>query len=157
MEVDCFTILCFCHTTWTSQYVHTHTHTHTHISPPPWASLLLQPPPSLLSGSSQSFRLSSLCYTSTSLFCAQSLQSRLMVCDPIDSSPPGFSVHGIFQARILEWVAISFSRGSSQPRDQTHVSCIAGRFFTTKPPGNSNFPLVIYSTHGNACISVLLS
>ena len=55
-------------------------------------------------------------------------------CDPMDCSPPGSSVHGIFQARILEWVAISSSRGSSQPRDQTHiscVSCIAGRFFTT--------------------------
>ena len=42
--------------------------------------------------------------------------------------------HGISQARILEWVAISSSRGSSQPRDRTHVSCIAGRFFTTEPP-----------------------
>ena len=42
-------------------------------------------------------------------------------------SPPGFSVHGISQARILEWVAVSFSRGSSQPRDQTHVSCISRR------------------------------
>ena len=45
-------------------------------------------------------------------------------------SPPGSSVHGIFQARILEWVAISFSRGSSQPKNQTCISCIAGRFFT---------------------------
>ena len=45
-------------------------------------------------------------------------------------SPPGSSVHGIFQARILEWVAISFSRGSSWPRDQTQVSCIAGRLLT---------------------------
>ena len=50
--------------------------------------------------------------------------------DPIDYSPQGSSVHGIFQARILEWVVISFSRGSSQPRDWTQVSCIAGRFFT---------------------------
>ena len=48
----------------------------------------------------------------------------------MDCSPPGSSVHGILQARILEWVAISFSRGSSQPRDQTRVSCTAGRFFT---------------------------
>ena len=48
----------------------------------------------------------------------------------MDSSPPGFSVHGILQARILEWLAIPFSRGSSQPRDGTLVSCIAGRFFT---------------------------
>ena len=45
-------------------------------------------------------------------------------------SPPGFSIHGILQARILEWTAISFSRGSFFPRDQTWVSCIAGRFFT---------------------------
>ena len=48
----------------------------------------------------------------------------------MDCSPPGSSVHGFLQARILEWVAIFFSRGSSQPRDQTQVSCIAGRFFT---------------------------
>ena len=52
------------------------------------------------------------------------------LCDPIDCSLPGSSVHGIFQARILEWVAISFSRGSSQPRDQTRVSHIVGRCFT---------------------------
>ena len=50
-------------------------------------------------------------------------------------SPPGSSVHGISQARILEWVAIPFSRGSSWPEDQTHISCIAGGFFTTEPPG----------------------
>ena len=48
----------------------------------------------------------------------------------MDCSPPGTCVHGISQARILEWVAIPFSRGSSRPRDQTQVSCIAGRFFT---------------------------
>ena len=53
------------------------------------------------------------------------------LCNPMDCSPPSSSVHGIFQARILEWVAISFSRGSSWPRDQTQVSCIAGRCFTT--------------------------
>ena len=52
------------------------------------------------------------------------------LCDPMDCSPPGSSVHGILQARILEWVAIPFSRGSSQPRDRTPVSYIAGRFFT---------------------------
>ena len=52
----------------------------------------------------------------------------LAVCDPRDCSLPGFSVHGISQVRILEWVAILFSRRSSQPRDWTPVSCIAGRF-----------------------------
>ena len=50
-------------------------------------------------------------------------------------SMPGSSVHGTFQARMLEWVAISFSRGSSPPRDRTRISCITGRFFTTEPPG----------------------
>ena len=49
---------------------------------------------------------------------------------PQDCSLPGSSVHGIVQARILVWIAVLFSRGSSQPRDQTQVSCIAGRFFT---------------------------
>ena len=47
------------------------------------------------------------------------------LCDPMDCSLPGSSVHGIFQARILEWVAVSFSRGSSQPRDQTHASYVS--------------------------------
>ena len=47
-------------------------------------------------------------------------------CDPIDGNLPGSSVHGILQARTLEWVAISFSRGSSQPRNQILVSCIPG-------------------------------
>ena len=53
-------------------------------------------------------------------------QSHLTLCDPMDCSPPVCSVHGILQARTLGWVAISFSRGSSRPRDQTQVSCIAG-------------------------------
>ena len=48
----------------------------------------------------------------------------------MDCSLPGSSIHGIFQARVLEWVAIFFSRGSSQPRDQTQVSHIAGKHFT---------------------------
>ena len=60
-------------------------------------------------------------------------QLYLTLCDPMDCSPPGSSVHGISQTRILEWVAISSCRGSSQPGDQTHISCIKGRFFTTEP------------------------
>ena len=51
------------------------------------------------------------------------------LCNPMDFSTPASSVHGIFQPSILEQIAISFSMGSSQPRDQTWVSCIAGRFF----------------------------
>ena len=57
-------------------------------------------------------------------------QSCPTLCDPMDCSLSGSSVHGIFQARVLEWVAISFSRGSSRPRNRTRVSCIAGRRFT---------------------------
>ena len=52
------------------------------------------------------------------------------LCDPMNCSSPGSSVHGIFQAWILEWVAIPFSRGSSRPRHWTWVACIAGRSFT---------------------------
>ena len=54
------------------------------------------------------------------------------LCDPMDCSPPGSSVHGISHTRIWEWVAIPFSKGSSQPSEWTWVSCIAGRFFTIK-------------------------
>ena len=57
-------------------------------------------------------------------------QSCPTLCDPIDCSIPGSSVHGIFQAVVLEWIAISFSSGSSQPRAQTQVSCIVDRRFT---------------------------
>ena len=53
-----------------------------------------------------------------------SAQSRPTLCDPMDCSSPGSSVHGIFPARLLEWVAISCSRGSSRPRDRTHVLCL---------------------------------
>ena len=65
---------------------------------------------------------------------AKSLQLCPPLCDPMDCSLPGSSVHGILQARILEWVAVPSSMGSSQPRDRTHVSCVsslAGGFFTT--------------------------
>ena len=58
------------------------------------------------------------------------VRAHLILCDPMDCSPSGSFVHGILQARVLEWVAISFSRGSSQPRNLTWVSCIAGRFLT---------------------------
>ena len=67
-------------------------------------------------------------------------QSCPTLCDPVGCSPPGSSVHGISQARILEWVAIFFSRGSSRPRDRpyiSYVSCIANRIFTTALPGKS--------------------
>ena len=61
----------------------------------------------------------------------------LTLCNPMDCSPPGSSVHGISQARILEQVAISCSQGSSWPQDQTYISCTAHRFFTNEPPGKA--------------------
>ena len=62
-------------------------------------------------------------------------QSCMTFCNPMDCSPPSSSVCGILQARILEWVAIPFSRGPSRPRDRTWVSCIAGGFFIAEPSG----------------------
>ena len=64
------------------------------------------------------------------LLLSEVAQSCLTLCDPMDCSLQLYSVHGIIQARVLEWVAISFSRGSSQPRDRTWVSWIVGRCFT---------------------------
>ena len=72
------------------------------------------------------------------------------LCDPMDCNLPGSSVHGILQARILEWVAISFSKGSSQPRDWTWVSCLVGRRFnlwaTREVPHASKVMLKILQT-----------
>ena len=62
--------------------------------------------------------------------CQCQLLSRVRLCNPMDSSLPGSSVHGILQARILEWVAISFSRGSSQSKDRTCVSCSGTKTLT---------------------------
>ena len=81
------------------------------------------------------------------------------LCNPMDYSPPGSFVHGIFQARILECVSMSYSRGSSQPRDWTHIFWIAGRFFTTEPPGKpramsvhylNKWPFQVLCTHMSA-------
>ena len=69
---------------------------------------------------------------------AKLLQSRPTLCDSMDCSLPGPSVHGILQARILKWVAVTSSRESSRPRDRTRISCgscIAGGFFTAEPRG----------------------
>ena len=61
------------------------------------------------------------------------VQSCPTICHPTDYSLPGSSLHGILKERIMEWVAIAFSRGSSRPRDQTRIACIAGGFFTVWP------------------------
>ena len=78
-------------------------------------------------------------------------ESCLILCDPTDHNIPGSSVCGIFQASILEWVAISSSRGSSQPRDPTQISWLGGRFFNTDPPGKppeKTYPKNITKTTG---------
>ena len=72
----------------------------------------------------------------------------------MDCSPPGSSVHGIFQTRILEWVAISFSRGSSWLRNQSHIFCLAGRFFTAGPPGKPKLDL--FKSRATTCICLNL-
>ena len=78
---------------------------------------------------------------------AQTLSHVQFFCDPVDCSLSGSSVHGILQARILEWVAISSSRGFSQPRDQTCVSCVSPALqagsLPLAPPGKSQKPLII--------------
>ena len=72
------------------------------------------------------------------VFVSQSCQT---LCDPVDYSPPGSSVRGNLQARILEWVATSFSRRSSRPRDRTLVSHIAVRFLPSEPQGKPHIVL----------------
>ena len=67
--------------------------------------------------------------------CVQLLQSCPTLCNLRHCSPPGSSIHGILQARILEWVATPSSRGSSRLRDQTHTFCMAGGFLTAEQPG----------------------
>ena len=97
-----------------------------------------------------------------SLLHAKSLQSCPPLCNPMDCSPPGSSVHGILQARILEWAAIPSSRGSSQPRDLSHVSycsCIAGNFLPLSHQGSLIWPywhpvlaLPVSRTARNKCL-----
>ena len=86
------------------------------------------PPPASYCSKMSFYFLSFVC----ACVCAKLLQLCLTLCDPMDSSPPGSSVHGILQARILEWVAMPSSRGSSRPRDRTcvsYISCIGRRVF----------------------------
>ena len=77
--------------------------------------------------------------------CAKPLQLGLTLCDPMGCSLPGSSVHGILQARTLEWVGMPSSRGSSQPRDWTHASCnscTAGGLSTAEPLGKTHTTLL---------------
>ena len=78
------------------------------------------------------------------------------LCNPMDCRPPGSSVPGVLQVRILKWVAIPFSRGSSQLRDRTGVSCIAGRFFTTEPSGTRHCYFIIILSEGDLLVDYAL-
>ena len=87
-------------------------------------------------------------------------QSCLALCNSMNCSLPGFSVHGILQTRILQWVAIPFSRGFSQPRDRTQVSHIVGRFFTVWATGEvisqNRIKLIFLYDNLLVCFSVVL-
>ena len=74
-----------------------------------------------------------------------------ILCDPMDCSPSDSSVHGIFQERILEWVAISYSMGSFRPRDQTHISCTGRWFFITVPLGSPQITCYYYPIQYSDC------
>ena len=90
----------------------------------------------------ESFFLFNMCVWKKKMCVCTQWLNHVWLCNAIGCSPPGSSVHGISQTRILEWLAISSSRGSPWPRDWTHVPCIAGGFFTTEPPGNAFFPII---------------
>ena len=80
--------------------------------------------------------------------CVLHVQLCLTLCDPMD--PPDSSDHGIFQARILEWVASSYARGSSRPRDRAHVSCISFigrgiRYYC------ATWEIIVFSIKGRTC------
>ena len=81
-------------------------------------------------------------------------QSRPTLWVPMNCSPPGSSIHGLLQA-ILEWVAIPFSRSSSQPRDRTQVSCIAGGFFTIQATRDAPYDRYLSHFHGFPCGSFI--
>ena len=98
--------------------------------------LALRPPFSVVFTSCPHWRTSSNPWSSYHCCCLVG-KSWATLCEPLDFSPQG-SVSWISQEIVLEWVAVSFSRGSSWPRDQTYVSCLAGGFFPNEPPRKPN-------------------
>ena len=90
---------------------------------------------------------------------APSLQSCPYLFNPTDCSPPGSSVHGVLQAKILEWVTILFSRGSSQPRDRIHFSCLLNwqaHFLPLMPPGKPEAGIQLLCSQDSLVTSVAL-
>ena len=94
-----------------------------------------------------------LCVCVCVCVCVKVTQLCLTPCDAMDCSSPGSSVHGILQARIQEWIAIPFSRGSSWPKNWTQVSCIAGRFFTVWATRKAGTNYILSLFMGNSCPS----
>ena len=109
---------------WMYMCIHTHTHTHTHIPLP---------------NAPQNLACAMLYLITQSCLTLRNAK--------LDCSPPGFSIRGILQARVLKWVAIPFSRESSQPRDWIQVSCLAGRFFTIWATREAHVYTSVYKKH----------
>ena len=87
------------------------------------------------------------------------MHAKSLQCPTLGDAMPGSSVHGILQARILEWVAMPSFRGSSRPRDQTHVSCgscIVGGFFTGEPPRKPIIKYTCFRYLRSYCIETFL-
>ena len=99
------------------------------VIPSDWR--VIQPPPNM----------TKILHTLSKVVKVLVAQSCPTLCNPMDCSLPSSSAHGILQAKILEWVSISFSRGSSQLRDRTWVCCMAGRFFTIWATKEAHTPL----------------
>ena len=97
--------------------------------------------------------------------CVLVTQSCMTLCNHMDCSPPGSSIYGILQVRIVEWVAIPFSRGSSWSSDRTWVSCIVGWFFTIWATRETGFPwsvhvliqYILHFTHISLSLSEIIS
>ena len=121
--------------------------------------------PSFIDSFTQPMLLRKFCVPGTILgagricVCVWSISHIYFFCKSMDCSPPGSSVHGISQARILEWVAISFSRGCSQPRDQTcisYITCI-GRWFLTTSATWEALPIIWAALTGTLLILELVA
>ena len=153
-DLSVFLFLIFCIEVWVlcnvliSALQQSESATCIHISPFPWISFPFRSP--------RSIKYRVLCAIQWSEVKVKVAQSCLTLCNPMD-----YIVCGILQARILEWVAFPFCRGSSQPRDQTQVSCIAGGSLPAEPQGKpmlySRFSLVIYFIHSGIYMSVPIS
>ena len=89
-------------------------------------------------------------HTPPLLVCVLVIQACLTLWDPMECSPSGSSVHGILQARIQEWVAISFSKGSSWPRIEPRPSALQEDSFPSEPPGKLRISLEVVKTNGSA-------